>query len=36
VNLSAVINYINELDPSQIMYYLNYNMHKRVVDYEIM
>jgi hypothetical protein len=33
INLREVINYVNELDSSQIMYYLNYNMHKRLVDF---
>jgi len=33
INLTTVINYVNELDPLQIMYYLNYNMHRRLVDF---
>lgn len=33
VTLNVVINYVNNLDPHELMYYVNYNMHKRFVDF---
>jgi len=33
INITTVINYVNDLHPSQLMFYLNYNMRKRALDF---
>ena len=34
INLSVVINYVNNLHPSQQMFSLNYSLRKRYIDFK--